>query len=391
MEWDVRSFANETAQVWLKELLRSITGDTVRQTIEVVDLSEKFVDSQDAERAVAAAEIVAASRGFPAPDLPDEARLWINAQHYRAPDSLVDTTVQVADKVLKRSELRDLWEGTDAASKWRLLILDLIDRLEEAAKIRQLEEESHLAGQSAGTTPAGDLLKSSSPPATTLGAAASDNGVESGRSEGTTGGSISAPGHSPSAPETHSSSASKALNPAVAAQVELLFGEAVQQVSSGSHDKAVGVYNRLIEVEPNYVLGYIGRGTSFLALGMFEEALADFNRAIDLDPDLPEIYYLRAQAFFQTENIGRTIADLTILIRLQPDRADAYMMRGLANSEMDRYEKAIDDFSKAIELDGELANAYLHRGRAYERLQRFDMAGKDQKQYERLTGTVRKL
>ena len=320
MEWDTSSFGNDGARDWLEFLSVSKTGDPVREAIDIVDGSDNFIDAGDAERAVAAAEVIAASRNFASPKLPETVSLWLKAQRYQAPDALAARAANVIGRILSTSELRDLWDGTSAAGDWLKTVRDLQFRLEQ-------------------------IEKNPLPVVTAAGPA----------------------------------------------DAESVFNEAVEYVSEGAHDAAVQKYDRCLEIDPTFVIGYIGRGTSHLALGKFDEALDDFNKAIDLGPEITEIYYLRAQAYFQTEKLGRAIADLTILINKDQSRSDAYFMRGLGNAELGRHEKAIDDFTKAIELDSELVNAYLHRAQAYEKLGRFDMAGKDQKQAERLTGKTRIL
>ncbi len=320
MDWDTSSFGNDGAQEWLRELGVSKSSNSITLAIETVDNSDNFIDSGDAERAVAACEMISASRGFPAASLPPEVTQWIKEQRYSASDELANKAKSVISRVIASSELRDLWDGTEAASSWLQHAHDLQERLSKIEK---------------------------------------------------------APAAKPSAVNS--------------TDVEEVFNEAVELVAEGNHSAALERFDRALALKPAFAVGYIGRGTSYLALGRYEEAVADLNNAIDLEPEITEIYYLRAQAHFQTGSTGRAIADLTILINILPDRSDAYFMRGLANAEMGRHQKAIDDFSKSIELEPELVNAYLHRSEAYERVGRFDMAGKDRKHYERLTGTTRSL
>lgn len=320
MDWDVSSFGNEQAQDWLRELSSSLTGDLIEKALSRVDDSEIFIDSQDAERAVAAAEVVAASRNQPSIDLPVDVELWVNAQKYCASQGVVELASRVIGKIFKGSELRDLWEGTDAARDWRNLMTDLTARLDRALSEPAEEEALDSSGGRGG-----------------------DN-------------------------------------------LESVFNEAVELVRAGNHRGAIARFNHAIELDPGFTVAYVGRGTSFLALGKFEEAINDFNSAIDRDPELTEAYYLRAQAYFQSQHFGRAIADLTILLNMQPERGEAYMVRGLANVSIERIQKAIEDFTSALTHDPDCVNAYLHRARCYEKEGRFDLAGKDRKQYERLSG-----
>lgn len=320
MDWDTSSFGNDGAKDWFRELGVLKTSELIIRAVETVDDSDNFIDSGDAERAVAACEMISASRGFPSEKLPPEVAQWIKSQRFRATDQLTSKAKSVMSRVIASSELRDLWDGTEAAGSWLKTVQDLLERLNKIEKAALAE------------------------------------------------------------PKTPNST-----------DVEVVFNEAVELVAEGNHAAALEKFDRALLLKPAFAVGYIGRGTSYLALGRFEEAVTDLNKAIDLEPELAEVYYLRAQAHFQTGSTGRAIADLSILINMAPDRADAFFMRGLANAEMGRHQKAIDDFSKSIELEPDLVNSYLHRAEAFERVGRFDMAGKDRKQYERLTGTTRSL
>ena len=321
MNWDVSSFGNEQAQAWMKSLTESLSGDVIEEAISKVEKSDIFIDGQDAERGVAAAEVVAASHGKPADKLPVDVGMWLKAQKYKAPERLIFRASRVVEKVFKNSELRDLWDGTDAAVEWQRTMQDLNDRL-QAIEIQpdEVSEKPELLGQ--------ETISDTSP--------------------------------------------------------ESVFNEAVELVATGNQRGAIAKFNHVIDLDEDYVLGYIGRGTSFLALGKYSEAVADFNSAIDRDPEISDAYYLRAQGYFQQSNYGRAIADLTILINMSPEKLDAYVMRGLANFALGRDKKALADYSKVIEKDSAMASAYLHRAKVYEREGNFDLAGKDRREYEKL-------
>lgn len=320
MDWDVSSFGNEQAQAWLKSITGATSGALIDETLGRVDKADIFIDGQDAEQGIAAAETVAASHGKPSQKLPSEIDMWIKAQKYRASEQAVKLAVRVVEKISKNSELRDLWDGTDAAVEWQRTMKDLRERLDsiDLSAVPPKEEPELLGEAESDTSP------------------------------------------------------------------EAIFNEAVELVASGNHRGAVAKFNHALDLDENYVLGYLGRGTSFLALGKYVEAVSDFNQAIDREPDISDSYYLRAQAYFQQSNYGRAIADLTILLNLVPEKLEAYVMRGLANFALGRDKKAIEDFSKALEKNPELANAYFHRAKVYEREGQFDLAGKDRKQYEKL-------
>lgn len=330
MHWDVSSFGNEQAQAWLTSLSDHESTDIIEKTLAVVNKSNIFIDSQDAEIAVAAAEIVAASHKRPSDLLPMDAALWIKENNYQATSSAVIRAAKVVDKIYKNSELRDLWDGTDASIEWQRAMKDLITRLKQIEFEPETDEE---------------VLE-----------------IEQQEEEDTANNT----------------------------KMEALFEEAIQFVAAGNHRGAVGKFDQALELDSDYVLGYIGRGTSFLSLGKYSEAVSDFNEAIDRDPEIADAYYLRAQAYFQQSNHGRAIADLTILLNLQPKKVDAFVMRGLANFTLGRDKQSMSDLNKAIELDPNKANAYLQRAKIYDRQGDFDLAGKDRKKYKDLVSDAEK-
>lgn len=335
MDFDYKAFGNETAREWLRTLFPTSTDEQIIRAFLAVVQSESFVDAQDAERAVAAAEIVALSHGAGAPDDPQECILWVKRNNYKAALELVRAAVEVIERIFSNSELKELWERTEGMIQWKTEIHSLLSRLNKILKLA-----------AAAATP-----KAETQPAA----------------------------YAPQPEPKPALASTPAMSPA-----EKAFNDAVNHVRSGDHANAIANYDLALNLDPQFVVAFIGRGTSNLSLGRFEEALADLNQAIDREPELAESYNLRAQIYFQLRNYGRCIADLTILLSIEPDRADAYLMRGLANSNLGRNMRSIEDYTRAIELDKNNINAYLHRARAYEKEGRYDLAGRDQKLYEQL-------
>ncbi len=331
MVWDVRSFGNDQANDWLKGLVGSISTDPIKKALLAVLRTDTFIDAQDAERAIAAAEIVAASRGKSSEDIPMEASMWLRAQKFVAQKEMLELSILVVSKIAKKSELRELWDGTDVASDWRKAVFELRERL--------ISCRTHEAGEAPPPELAAEL--------------------------------------------------DQQRDMQVLDDVNGVFNQAVELVGQGRHEDAIFKYKQLIGLDPHFVVAYIGRGTSYLAMGQFEYALEDFNTAIDLEPEVGEAYYLRAQVQFQLGNFGKAVADLTILLGISPGRSDAFMMRGLANMALSRFDKAVIDFTKTLDINSDSATAYLHRSKAYEKQGRFDLAGKDKKQYERLMNESR--
>ena len=77
---------------------------------------------------LAAAEVIAALLGKPTAKLPDEVASWVAGK--RRPDSaLVKTAQRVVQRILKDSDLKDLWAESSDSAKWQQEVEGLLGRL----------------------------------------------------------------------------------------------------------------------------------------------------------------------------------------------------------------------------------------------------------------------
>jgi Domain of unknown function (DUF4259) len=131
--WGAGSFDNDDAVDWVGDLGRSADGRLIRAALDAVGRLDPadYLEAPDASVAVAAAEVVAALRGRPAADLPQEVTTWVQA-HGRSgvADDLRAAARAAVARVEASSELRDLWDETDdAGAAWRQQLGDLLARL----------------------------------------------------------------------------------------------------------------------------------------------------------------------------------------------------------------------------------------------------------------------
>jgi Tfp pilus assembly protein PilF len=117
------------------------------------------------------------------------------------------------------------------------------------------------------------------------------------------------------------------------------LAKGIDYYDNGQFEEAREEYARAIELDPNFVDGYLGMAHSEHALKNWEKAIQAYDKAIELDPDLP---------------------------------AAVYVSRGNAYREVEAWENAIVDFSHAITLEVEtpsdqaiLIMAYKGRAHAY--------------------------
>jgi len=130
--WGPGSFENDTAGEWLFRLEKTEGLAFVEKTLAAVNLESKDeLETPQAEKALAACEVLAALLGSPSDDLPPEAETWAEDNAADPSGELIERAIAVIDRVLENSELRQQWEDSDDGENWQTAVDDLRGRLDE--------------------------------------------------------------------------------------------------------------------------------------------------------------------------------------------------------------------------------------------------------------------
>lgn len=122
------NFANEDASDWLYELEESSGPDLLKDAFQAIN---GYPEVSDCCIALAAAEVVAAAKGSPSVDLPDELRRWLEDQEsLDAIKALAKPAIAAVNKVSTKSELKDQWEESDSWHDWLQEVEGLRRRLQ---------------------------------------------------------------------------------------------------------------------------------------------------------------------------------------------------------------------------------------------------------------------
>jgi hypothetical protein len=128
--WGYGSFENDDALDWLHALEGTRDETVVRTALANVAgaAADDYVQAPEAACAVAAAEVVAAAAGAPAPNLPDEVPEWLAEGAATVPPEWSELARHSVMRVREKSELRELWDEAGARG-WLESTADLLERL----------------------------------------------------------------------------------------------------------------------------------------------------------------------------------------------------------------------------------------------------------------------
>lgn len=137
--WGKKTFQNDSALDWLSELaVGGPSGLRLALTYAANTESGDYLDSDDGQPALAAAEIVAAHHSGSRERLTAAASSWLEAH----PDALTLDDVGLAHRAVcrvlaKNSELRALWAHDES---WASSVRDLLARLGDTPPVRDGEK-----------------------------------------------------------------------------------------------------------------------------------------------------------------------------------------------------------------------------------------------------------
>ncbi len=113
------SFQNDDAMDFVAELSGADVALLVDVVGEVADLSDvEYLQADTANRAVAAVEVVAACLDHNVSELPEAARAWVAASARAIPNHLARKAGRALERVLRDSELNDLWKDAPDYAAW---------------------------------------------------------------------------------------------------------------------------------------------------------------------------------------------------------------------------------------------------------------------------------
>jgi len=128
--WGRGPFENDSALDWVGELEESEDISILGDAFDAIPRAdEEYIEVDEASAAIAAAEVVAAMAGRSmATALPGEVQTWMAGKPKPKPP-LIKKAIRAVQRVLKSSELQELWEESGAFAEWGASVDELVARL----------------------------------------------------------------------------------------------------------------------------------------------------------------------------------------------------------------------------------------------------------------------
>ncbi len=131
-------------------------------------------------------------------------------------------------------------------------------------------------------------------------------------------------------------------------------------------DEAINTVSRIVEIEPENIVGILMRANLNLLAGRDEDVIIDCDRILVLDSSNLTVYFLKGRAEKSVNDYLGAINSFSQAIKLKDNFVEARLLRAELLLDTADYQSASEDIEKVIELSPEEENAYLIRGRLQE-------------------------
>jgi tetratricopeptide (TPR) repeat protein len=162
-----------------------------------------------------------------------------------------------------------------------------------------------------------------------------------------------------------------AIQPAHADAVNLLGAIAIQM---GNPQRAVELFGRAIEIDPNNVAAYCNSGLALRELRQLDAALARFEQAIALKADSSEAYSNRGLVLCELKQWDAALASYRQAIAIEPDYAEAHLACARVLQELKQWDAALASCDRAIAIVPDYEEAYLGRAVVLSQRRQMDAA-----------------
>jgi len=133
--------------------------------------------------------------------------------------------------------------------------------------------------------------------------------------------------------------------------VQDLFVAAVQAEEAGEKQRAIALYEEMLELDPNYAPGYINLGTLYFHLRQFKKAEELYRKATETDPGYVLAFFDLGNVLDELERHDESIAAYQRSVELSPRYADAHYNLALALERQGELRAAMRHWQAYLGLD----------------------------------------
>ena len=170
----------------------------------------------------------------------------------------------------------------------------------------------------------------------------------------------------------------KPLSEATTSSLEALKAFSLGDMKHQSFEEltALPLYQRAVELDPNFAMAYARLGTIYSNLGQSELSEANRQKAFELRDRASEHekLYIMSHYYVDSGQLDKGITALELYKQTYPRDSTPYNNLAVVYIQMGQFENALENARKSVQIDPESASGYSNAAFAYAGLNRLDEA-----------------
>lgn len=149
------------------------------------------------------------------------------------------------------------------------------------------------------------------------------------------------------------------------ANAERAYSQGVAQLSQDDYARALPLFERAVDLDPNYAEAWYQAGFSYGVLGRHQDALKASKQAAKLRPEWPATYVNIGASSFALGQYKEAADAYKTAIKLDNDNPETLYAYGLTLGKLNKTDEEILAYKRTINLKPDHANALDKLGQAY--------------------------
>lgn len=130
----------------------------------------------------------------------------------------------------------------------------------------------------------------------------------------------------------------------IPSDIDLWFGRGMLHDYSGEHERAIGAYLHVVQLDAANVAGRIALGNAYADTGDFEAAFNEYERARRLDPHTDNPHFRLGKDLFFARQLKEAASEFEQATLDEPDRCPPYFFLLAALRQTGRTDEALDAY-----------------------------------------------
>lgn len=148
----------------------------------------------------------------------------------------------------------------------------------------------------------------------------------------------------------------------------------IAYMGKGFYDEAISQFEKAVQMDPTFEIGYYNLGVAYTGKGQYEEALAKYQKVLQIDPDHAQTHFKLGSIYERRGAFNPAMEEYKKAIESKPDYAEAHFNLGLLYGKKGMFIQAAESFNEAIRSKPSYIKPYIYLGLMHKATKQYDTA-----------------